>query len=804
MEEFEYKNFNFKKSLLEIKDYIKRLIKLKLEKQKDNTKDIVDDIMTNKKENFLSIIKEKIGLNHSNKLDKYESHMEDRDEYIPHDMEFGENLWENSRFAEITPWFLGYFTSWKKTFFDSKTNLWSKRKSLSNLILSPDTTKKSYSYAWKFPAWIISIPLPEWSLPDINSLHFKWKYPPIFKIDQNNCLYIENKEKQYISFKFYVNQNIPNNWPISEDSEKIIFDKLTKDTINLLNSIKNLDSKTKALKIRDYIIQNKKYSTRLQWTLRDKSNQRNYISNLDKSAVLECFSANSLFVWLAREAWISSRLVVGHMIQSLDKDWKSLLSSNNWHAWSEIWDESEKKWMRIDATPTTKEDWTESWENLDQEKNLQNQSVDSNFDQNQNCPTWGKSPTEALDELIQKAKDDNLVNQAEKIKETIEKLEKAESKEKIRKILNESWLSDFAKEAIDEIWNEEILKQEIESLKNLDDEKKVDEALKNTLLDDKFMEKLKNYSNEIKKKIQENKRKMKSEMERLWFKEEEIRLYKLYKDLEKEIETEVKKQIRVLEKILPPSFKIVNDNQNYHKSWPKLWNTWKLIEYHLIWNTKIFTRNKEVKDTQEINMFETILIDRSGTMGKFEENNSPLREAVKAAIIRAKVLEYFKVNFSIIMFDTDIEEVMSFWEKFSDKRKNNIPARLMRAVMKGGWTDIWKPLTYTFDSMKKYAKKNWLKSFWNISFLWDWSPTDWMKWNTLNVLIDEIRQQNFWLTAYYINGSLQNVSWLQQYFGTEESWWTVVVWNVSELTEKLIWNYNTKLKQTLKRYTKKD
>jgi hypothetical protein len=52
-------------------------------------------------------------------------------------------------------------------------------------------------------------------------------------------------------------------------------------------------------------------------------------------------------------------------------------------------------------------------------------------------------------------------------------------------------------------------------LKNLDDEKKVDEALKNTLLDDKFMEKLKNYSNEIKKKIQENKRKMKSEMERL-------------------------------------------------------------------------------------------------------------------------------------------------------------------------------------------------------------------------------------------------------------------------------------------------
>lgn len=81
-------------------------------------------------------------------------------------------------------------------------------------------------------------------------------------------------------------------------------------------------------------------------------------------------------------------------------------------------------------------------------------------------------------------------------------------------------------------------------------------------------------------------------------------------------------------------------------------------------------------------MFETIVIDRSGSMGKFEDKNSPLREAVKAAIIRAKVLEHFKVHFSIVIFDTDMEEVMEFGDKFSNRGKNNVPSKLMRAVMK--------------------------------------------------------------------------------------------------------------------------
>jgi hypothetical protein len=52
-------------------------------------------------------------------------------------------------------------------------------------------------------------------------------------------------------------------------------------------------------------------------------------------------------------------------------------------------------------------------------------------------------------------------------------------------------------------------------LESLDDERKIDEALQNSLLDDEYKQKLKNYANMMKKKIEDEKKRMKNEMERL-------------------------------------------------------------------------------------------------------------------------------------------------------------------------------------------------------------------------------------------------------------------------------------------------
>lgn len=66
--------------------------------------------------------------------------------------------------------------------------------------------------------------------------------------------------------------------------------------------------------------------------------------------------------------------------------------------------------------------------------------------------------------MIEKAKEDSLARQAEKMQATIEKLEKAQSKEDIRKALDEAGLDGFAKDEIDKVGNEEILDQEKKEL----------------------------------------------------------------------------------------------------------------------------------------------------------------------------------------------------------------------------------------------------------------------------------------------------------------------------------------------------
>ena len=64
-------------------------------------------------------------------------------------------------------------------------------------------------------------------------------------------------------------------------------------------------------------------------------------------------------------------------------------------------------------------------------------------------------------------------------------------------------------------------------------------------------------------------------------------------------------------------------------------------------------------------------------MGRFADRSSPFFQSIKAAITRAKVMESFKVDMSIVIFDDSIDEVMTFGETFSD-RKTRIPSKLMR------------------------------------------------------------------------------------------------------------------------------
>ncbi|MBQ7073523.1 hypothetical protein IJM86_00300 [bacterium] len=53
--------------------------------------------------------------------------------------------------------------------------------------------------------------------------------------------------------------------------------------------------------------------------------------------------------------------------------------------------------------------------------------------------------------MIEKAKEDNLVKHSDKIQNTLDKLEEAETKEEIKDIIDKSGLSDFAKDIVDKL-----------------------------------------------------------------------------------------------------------------------------------------------------------------------------------------------------------------------------------------------------------------------------------------------------------------------------------------------------------------
>ncbi len=756
-----------------------------------------------------------------------ETPIQDQDSYIPKDMEFWESEWESSRFAVVYPFLRWKYSTGKLSYFVPSTNLWSKKRHLQPLNHSLEEGKRKYTYAWFIVPWVNAMPLPTWALPDTSSLIVKGKSFPTFSIDQNGCVYLSSTEKMWISFDFSLKEIENTKRPIPEDDETMIFSSLSKETRLLLDKLKLEGITMKSAKeIERYIKLRKKYSTKVQWTLRNKSNHKNYVKNLDASEVLECYSANTLFVALCRYLWFSARLVTGFAVDSKSKKGEWLLSSNNGHARSEVWDETLWKWVEFDATPIKKEDWEDSnqnrwndeenhenqeqwdensnsdsksnWDSFDSSKDSESSDSNSSENQKQESQKSNKSPSELLDEMLDLAKKEDFEKNKEKLEETKKKIEEAKSKEEIRDILDNADLWDFSQEDADEEWNKKIWEEEKKELENIDNEDELNKALENTLLDEEYKKKLEEYIKELRKKIQEQKKKMKKDMERLWFTQEELRYYKEYKELEREVEPEVKRQIRELEKILPANYQYKDDETQRYRSGYALDNT-KLVDYHVTWNTNVFIREDEVRESNEINMFETILIDTSWSMWYFWSQHSILRESIKAAITRAKVLEHFKVDFSIVLFWDTIREVMSFWEKFSSKGRCLIPSKLMRAAY-DWWWNSQEPISYVYDTMLKMLKKKKWRSFGNISFIGDWDLYQFQELPELKAKIDDLKKRWFWVTAYYINSQRTPLLW---YYFWEKDWEEVVYarW-CQELSKSIIESHRNHLKRKIKKYMK--
>lgn len=154
----------------------------------------------------------------------------------------------------------------------------------------------------------MSLPLPRGSSIDMAS--FSPKSGVEVVVDQNGCFYVHTFNKLEVQFRFSVGNSYKTLQPIAEDNKIICGGWTTDITRDFLNNLQsqNLTQIETAQKICDYIQKNKKYHVGYQAHIHRISKEKNYFYNLDLSPVLECYSANTLFVALVRDMGISARL----------------------------------------------------------------------------------------------------------------------------------------------------------------------------------------------------------------------------------------------------------------------------------------------------------------------------------------------------------------------------------------------------------------------------------------------------------------------------------------------------------------
>ena len=129
--------------------------------------------------------------------------------------------------------------------------------------------------------------------------------------------------------------------------------KLSEETgaqINRVGQTRNTNiSKARALAL--YTMRHLQYSNDSSYNVLYENFQNGYIAAIDQFQKADCDVANTYFAALCNQLEIPVRHVVGHMVKGKDAQGNSRITSGTGHAWTEVWDETKKIWVRMDATP---------------------------------------------------------------------------------------------------------------------------------------------------------------------------------------------------------------------------------------------------------------------------------------------------------------------------------------------------------------------------------------------------------------------------------------------------------------------
>ena len=107
----------------------------------------------------------------------------------------------------------------------------------------------------------------------------------------------------------------------------------------------------RARALASYTMRHLQYSNDSSYNALYENHQDGYIGAIDQFQKADCDVANTYFAALCSELDIPVRHVTGHMVKGKDNSGNARITSGTGHAWTEVWDETNRTWVRVDATP---------------------------------------------------------------------------------------------------------------------------------------------------------------------------------------------------------------------------------------------------------------------------------------------------------------------------------------------------------------------------------------------------------------------------------------------------------------------
>lgn len=259
----------------------------------------------------------------------------------------------------ITPAYGGYFKEQSFDTWDPATNTWRQ-------------SKYDYQDAWRS----LMVAEDDLEIYSINTILYSGqsvRLPKSYTMDlvrprglsgyniyrDQNGDYIlfcdRNENPRQIPVEIIMQKIQPTTPPFSEESQNLSFDisGLSEETREKISDIANSEKTNlaKARTLASYTMRRLKYSNDSSFNQIYDTDPAGYIGAIDNHKKADCDVANTYFAALCSALNIPVRHVVGHMVKGKDSEGNSRITSGTGHAWSEVWDDIENTWVRIDATP---------------------------------------------------------------------------------------------------------------------------------------------------------------------------------------------------------------------------------------------------------------------------------------------------------------------------------------------------------------------------------------------------------------------------------------------------------------------